>query len=146
MVIAVHLLAAIIARLRHYFTRPSWFSEVGSGLATLGWGLLVLNVDNADDWPSSTLLFQLNKSAVWGALAVILGLGQMFLFQMVDRHWQRPWLRWGTAMIVAWIWGAITISTARADPWPPSLAAYFAWWVVNVYLISRIFWSRDWTM
>lgn len=139
------LFVRMVEQLRRYLSRPSWFSEIGSGIATLGWGLLALNVDSADDWPSASLLFQLNKTPMWGLVAVFLGLGQIFLFQVVDRNWRRPWLRWTAAMLVAWIWGAITIGTATANPWPPGIAAYFGWWIVNIYLIGRIFGSQDWT-
>lgn len=133
-----------LERIRHYFARPSWFSEIGSGLATLGWGLLVINTDNEACWPSVTVLFEISKTPLWGVFAIILGVGQLFLFQIIDRRWNRPWFGACAAILVAWLWGAITIGTASAYPWPPMMSASFAWWVVNVYLSARIFQSRDW--
>jgi hypothetical protein len=49
-------------------------------------------------------------------------------------------VRFAGALAVAWLWGVVTISTARDNPSsiPPGAAASFGWWFVNAYLISRI--------
>lgn len=144
-IVASNVIAKFLHKLRIYFGRPSWFSEIGSGLATLGWGILAINVDAADDWPSSALMFEISKSVQWGVFAIILGLGQICLFQMIDRRWPRPWLRWGAAIAASWVWATITISATSVHPWPPGIAAYFGWWIVNLYLIGRIFGAQEWT-
>lgn len=146
MVVAVKLVAALLERIARYFTRPSWFSEVGSGIATLGWGLLAVNIETAGMWPSVELFKEVSSTPLWGLLAILLGLIQLGAFQSIERRWMTPWLRWGAACMAAWVWGAITFSTARTTaPWTPGISAYFGWWIVNIYLMSRIFWTRKWT-
>lgn len=137
------LLIMILAEIRLFFTRPSWLSEVMSGLATFGWGALAMNAQpQSGEWPSVDLFLSVADSSIWGLIAITLGMGQVFAFRPIDEHWRKPWLRWGTAIMVAWIWGGITISAARIEPWAPGLAAYAGWWALNVYLIFRIFWAR----
>lgn len=139
-----HLLYRIFAAIRYYLTRPSWLSEVGSGIATTCWGILACNIsDSSDkDWPSVDLFFKISETPLWGIIAISIGMCQLGLLQLFDRGWSKPWLRWVAAIAACWLWGMITCSAVNAKPWPPGSGAYFGWWFVNVYLISRIFWTR----
>lgn len=134
----MQILRAILAELRLFFTRPSWLSEVASGLTTFCWGILVLiSAQHATDWPSLDLMLRVSNSSVWGALGIVLGIGQMGVCRSLDRNWDKPWLRWGGAMLAAWIWVAMTVSAAGFWPWPPNMAANAGFAGINVYLIFR---------
>lgn len=137
------VLRAVLHKLSAFFSREVLLSELGSGLATMLWGVLALvAAPNSVDWPSIDLFIRVGPSHLWGILGIFFGLGQLGLFRIFDQDWRRPWLRWGAAVLVAWIWGGVTVGTMRFTPWPPGWGAYFAWWMVNVYLIFRIFWIR----
>lgn len=138
----MNVLRAVLHELRLFFTRPSWLSEVASGAVTFGWGVLALYATPRHvEWPSIDLMLQASDSSIWGVLGIVLGVGQMGVFRAIDRSWRKPWLRWSGAILVAWIWLAITISASRFGPWSPGIAAYAGWWGINVYLIFRIFWT-----
>jgi hypothetical protein len=138
------LLRSVYYAIRYYLTRPSWLSEVASGIATVSWGLLACNIVDAEDrnWPSVDIFFRISETTAWGWLAIMIGVGQIGLCQLVDKGWSRPWMRWAAAIGASWLWGVITWSAVRIEPWPPGAGAYFGWWFVNVYLISRIFWIK----
>lgn len=136
-------LRTLLQRLQAFFNREVILSELGSGLATTIWGVLAFTAaPGGVDWPSVDLFIRVAPSHFWGAMGVFLGLGQMFLFRIIDDDWRTPWLRWIAAFFVAWIWGGVTVGAARFAPWPPGWGAYFSWWIVNVYLIFRIFWTH----
>jgi hypothetical protein len=134
------VLRVLIERLRYLLSRPSWLSEVASGITTMSWGVLASDINSNGYWPSLQLFFEFSLSPVWGYIAIALGIGQMGLFKLIDRDWGTPWVRFGGALAVAWLWGVVTISAARDNPSsiPPGAAASFGWWFVNAYLISRI--------
>lgn len=135
-VINLSLLRHLIERIRFYVTRPSWLSEVASGLGTTIWGVLALNTDDRSTWPSLELFVQLNgNSPVWEIMAVVFGIGQLGLFKQIDQGWNVPWLRLIAAGMIAWIWGVITIGAYPA----PGIGAFVMAWFINAYLVVRIF-------
>lgn len=135
---------SVFSRLRRLladlFNTEPWLAEFGSGLAILIWGLLaVFGTPTPTDWPSMSLMLAISDSDMWGWFGVALGLGQLAFFRFFDRRWKRPWLRWGAAIIIGWMWAVITISTCRITPWVPGLGAFIGMYAVNVILIFRIF-------
>jgi hypothetical protein len=145
-------LRLILDRLHYALTRPSGLAEIASGLGTFCWGALVLRgLDNIRVSVLAEFLIRVSPSSVWGLTAMVLGLGQMFGFAVIDRRWRRPWLRliaafmvtWLrsiTALMVAWLWGAMCMSYISQDgeAIPPVVGGLIALWFINVYLIFRI--------
>jgi hypothetical protein len=137
------LFKIIIAELRAFFTRPSWLSEVASGITTCLWGIFALN-SNSDiaNWPSLDLFVRVADSSVWGVLAILIGVGQMLMFRVFDHSWAVPWCRLTGAVLASWMWGAVTLSAAQFVPFPPGISAYIGWWFINLYLMVRLCWTR----
>jgi hypothetical protein len=134
-------LRLILDRLHYALTRPSGLAEIASGLGTFCWGALVLRgLDNIRVSVLAEFLIRVSPSSVWGLTAMVLGLGQMFGFAVIDRRWRRPWLRSITALMVAWLWGAMCMSYISQDgeAIPPVVGGLIALWFINVYLIFRI--------
>jgi hypothetical protein len=134
-------LRLILDRLHYALTRPSGLAEIASGLGTFCWGALVLRgLDNIRVSVLAEFLIRVSPSSVWGLTAMVLGLGQMFGFAVIDRRWRRPWLRSITALMVAWLWGAMCMSYVSQDgeAIPPVVGGLIALWFINVYLIFRI--------
>jgi hypothetical protein len=134
-------LRRILDRLHYALTRPSGLAEIASGLGTFCWGALVLRgLDNIRVSVLAEFLIRVSPSSVWGLTAMVLGLGQMFGFAVIDRRWRRPWLRSITALMVAWLWGAMCMSYVSQDgeAIPPVVGGLIALWFINVYLIFRI--------
>jgi hypothetical protein len=84
------VLRVLIERLRYLLSRPSWLSEVASGITTMSWGVLASDISNNGYWPSLQLFFEFSLSPVWGYIAIALGIGQMGLFKLIDRDWESP--------------------------------------------------------
>jgi hypothetical protein len=139
----MELLQALLARIRLAYRHEPWLAEAMSGFATFTWGALAIaGFQQAPDWPTLDLMLQVYDGIIWAYIAIFLGLAQFIVCRLIDGEWRRPWLRFVTSMLVAWLWGTISLSAVLIQPWAPWIAGCLGFCVGNAALSVRIFWAR----
>lgn len=119
---------------------PGLFETI-SGLAAIGWGALALQVFPPADRPDSLGVYASFGVETAVALTVlVLGVGQLVVFDLIDRRWEEHWLRWWGALLLLTHWlilsGSAVLMSDTATA--PGVAALVALAIGNFSLCLRI--------
>ncbi len=101
--------AAILRPFTWLSRREPGLFETISGLGALLWGLLALQSFPASDEPASLgvyATYHIQKPV--GLLLIILGIGQIRVFDLIDCHWQEHWVRWWGSWLLLTHWLILT--------------------------------------
>jgi len=128
----------LFSHVLNLFGREGGLAELASGAATTWWGIIMLSEKVQADWYSVDIIQKFLPHRYLGGIAIVLGLGQVFAFGMIDKKWKWPVVSLGAAVLLQCLWGINLISACYLS-WsiaPPS-ASIFGMWIINFYLIIR---------
>lgn len=125
---------AFARRVRFNFQRETHWAEFASGLAILGWAGLAhfspLDPTLAPVWWAA---FVVADDGFWQAKGAMLG-----VVQLTALYFDWRWVRWGTAMMLAWVW--FFLAASITIDWPPtrSVALYVVFALINLLCVFRV--------
>lgn len=124
---------------------PGLFETI-SGIAALGWGLLALQYFPPPDEPASLGVYATyHIQRPVAVLLIILGIGQLKLFDLIDCNWREHWLRWWGSLLLMTHWFILCGSSIFMGGLPvaPGTFAIAAIGIGNFALCCRIIgWDR----
>jgi hypothetical protein len=113
--------------------REPWWAEIGSGTAALLWSLLtIVFAFRIFDLASMRVVLTVADEGVWQAIGIMLGLAQLAA-AVADK----PWLRWGIALVACWWWLFLLLAIGLAVH-TPSLALYAVMAALNLVPACRL--------
>ena len=134
------LLRAIALWISEFFLKDGRVFESFSGMALMGWGVLKLisDHDDAENFPSLTLLGALNSHVSWGWIGFLIGALQIALLILGRRR-----IRAIPAVFASVFYGILTQALWAVSPGNPLVAMPAVAFLVSGYLFVPLVRNRN---